>query len=601
MELIQQKLNLLPEKPGVYLMKDKNGHIIYVGKAKILRNRVRSYFTGTHDGKTQKMVSLIADFEYILTESEVEALVLECNLIKRYNPKYNILLRDDKSYPYILLTDEVHPRILVTRQVKKGSGKYFGPYPNAGTAKEAARLLNRLFPLRKCRQIPNRPCLYYHLGQCLAPCFDRVSQNAYDGIRKELITFLRGGQERIINLIEQKMQEAAETLQFERAQEYKDIITDLKRLVEKQNINLTDFTDRDALGYAVTSDQMSVQVFYLRQGKLMARDSFIFPYYEDPSEAFISFVAQFYTESVICPEEILLPASDTTLLSKLFPVTVPQRGKKYELVQMATANAQTVLHDEITIEIQRHEEIKEALTKLGESLDTEIPNIIEAFDISTTSGTYTVGGMVQFAYGKPERSAYRKFKVNLVNQTDDTAAMAQVLERRYTRLLAENAQLPDLIMVDGGKGQINAAKQVLYKLKLDIPVAGMIKDERHQTAGLLNSAGLPINLPKTSSAFRLLERIQDEVHRFAITFHRQQRAKAMTVSELDGIPGIGPKRRRQLLTYFKSIEMIRQAGPEEFKAAGLPQDAAQRVYQHFQEQRPNSSKSKERQENHSDY
>ncbi len=581
MDIISQKLSLLPEKPGVYLMKDADGLVIYVGKAKVLKNRVRSYFSGSHDGKTQVLISQIADFEYILTDSEVEALVLECNLIKRYSPKYNILLRDDKSYPYLLLTSEEHPRIMVTRQLKKGGGKYFGPYPNASAAKEAARLLNRLFPLRKCRQIPNRPCLYYHLGQCLGPCVENIGAKDYEKIRKQLVTFLRGGQNRIIEWLEQKMQETSELLQFERAQEYRDLIDDLKRLNEKQNITLNDFADRDVLGYAVTKDEMCVQIFYLRQGKLLARDVFIFPFFEEAEEAFLSFVSQFYADKADLPEEILVPARDLSVLQKLFPVSEPRRGPKRELVQLAAANAETALHDRINLERQRSEQTKEALAYLGESLGINTPELIEAFDISNTAGTQTVAGMVQFAHGEPQRSGYRKFKFQTMDQPDDTAAMAQTVERRYTRLAAENATLPDLILVDGGKGQIHAAQQALARIGLDLPVAGMVKDDRHRTAGLLDSNGEPVFIPKQSTLFHLLERIQDEVHRFAITFHRQQRAKQMTVSELDGIPGIGQQRRRLLLSRFQNIEAIRAADTIALREAGLPADAATRVYAHF--------------------
>ena len=581
LDIVHQKLSLLPEKPGVYLMKDAEGQVIYVGKAKVLKNRVRSYFSGSHDGKTQVLVSQIADFEYILTDSEVEALVLECNLIKRYNPKYNILLRDDKSYPYLLLTSEKHPRILVTRQLKKGDGKYFGPYPNASAAKEAARLLNRLFPLRKCRQIPNRPCLYHHLGQCLGPCVAKIEPADYDIIRKQLITFLRGGQDRIIEWLETKMREAAESLQFERAQEYRDLIADLKRLNEKQHITLNDFADRDVLGFATTTDEMCVQIFYLRQGKLLARDVFVFPYFEEAEEAFISFVSQFYAGKAGLPEEILLPAGDISILQKLFPVTAPRRGAKHELVRLASANAQTVLHDRITLELKQTDQTIEALILLGENLGINTPDLIEAFDISNTAGTQTVAGMVQFVHGKPQRSGYRKFNIQATEQTGDTAAMAQVVERRYSRLLAENSPLPDLILVDGGKGQIHAAQQSLVKIGLRLPVAGIVKDERHRTNGLIDSNGEPIFIAKQSSLFHLLERIQDEVHRFAITFHRQQRAKHMTLSKLDGIPGIGLQRRRLLLSHFRSLEAIRTADVAALRAAGLPTDAAARVYAHF--------------------
>ena len=581
MDLLRQKLTLLPEKPGVYLMKDNQGQIIYVGKAKILKNRVRSYFTGSHDGKTERLVSQIVDFEYIMTESEVEALVLECNLIKKYNPKYNILLRDDKTYPYLIITEENHPRILVTRQVKKGRGRYFGPYPNATAAKEAARLLNRLFPFRKCRQIPTRPCLYYHLEQCLAPCVTDVALNVYVEMRKEVSTFLKGDQSGILALLEGKMRTASDALHFERAKEYRDLIGDLKLLVEKQNITLNDFIDRDVLGYAITTDQMCIQIFYLRLGKLLARDSFIFPYYEEPEEAFISFVAQFYIERAVWPQEILLPPIESLVLSSLFPITVPQKGKKRDLLQMAMSNAQTTLHDQISLEVRQQSETQLALATLGELLSIPAPSLIEAFDISNTGGAHTVAGMVQFCEGKPQRNGYRKYKINPMETSDDTAAMGQVVLRRYTRLVSENAPLPNLILVDGGKGQINAALKALKGLNLTIPVAGMVKNDRHQTNGLLDQSGNPVPLPKNHPTFYLLGRIQNEVHRFAITFHRQQRATSMTLSALDDIAGIGPKRKQQLLRHFTSLDDIQRASIAELQAAGLPQNAATMIYQYF--------------------
>jgi len=581
MDLLRQKLTLLPEKPGVYLMKDEQGQIIYVGKAKLLKNRVRSYFTGSHDGKTTRLVSQIVDFEYITTESEVEALVLECNLIKKHNPKYNILLRDDKTYPYLMITEENHPRILVTRQVKKGKGKYFGPYPNATAAKEAARLLNRLFPFRKCHQLPTRPCLYYHLAQCLAPCVANISLDVYARMRKEVSTFLKGDQSEIITLLEGKMQTASGALQFERAKEFRDLIEDLKYLGEKQNITLNDFIDRDVVGYAITTDQMCIQVFYLRQGKLIARDSFIFPYYEEPEEAFISFVAQFYIERTVWPQEILLPPIESLDLSSLFPITFPQKGKKHDLLEMAMSNAQTTLHDQITLEVRHQSETQLALVTLGEHLNIPVPNRIEAFDISNTAGTHTVAGMVQFIEGKPQRRGYRKYKIQPMEKSDDTAAMEQVVQRRYARLISEGSPLPDLILVDGGKGQIKAALKALAELKVTIPVAGMVKNDRHQTHGLLDRSGNPVDLPKNHPTFHLLGRIQDEVHRFAITFHRQQRAKDMTLSALDDIAGIGPKRKQLLLRHFSSLDDIQRASIEELQAAGLPQSTATMIYHYF--------------------
>ncbi len=581
MEIIRSKLSLLPEKPGVYLMKDSKDQIIYVGKAKVLKNRVRSYFTGSHDAKTQALVSQITDFEYIITESEVEALVLECNLIKKHNPKYNILLRDDKSYPYLIITDELHPRIMVTRQVKKGAGKYFGPYPNASAAKEAAQLLNRLFPFRKCRQIPKRPCLYYHLDQCLGPCVENIASEAYKQVLKQANNFLRGDQKEIVRQLEDKMHNASKSLQFERAKEYRDLIEDLKILNEKQNIILTDFLDRDIIGYDFNNDELCIQVFYLRQGKLIARDTFIFPFYEEPEEALISFIVQFYSEKSSIPKEILLPSLDISLLTKLYPVSIPQKGKKRELVELAIANAKTTLHEQVILEANRHEKNTQSLEYLGQILGIPTPVKIEAFDISNTSGTNPVGGMVQFINGKPERSAYRKFKIREMSINDDTASIWQVIERRYSKLIAENAPLPDLILVDGGKGQIKAAKQALRNLDLNLPVAGIVKNDRHQTSGLINENGVLLELDKNSPSFNLLARIQNEVHRFAITFHRQQRLKNMILSELDGIPGIGPTRRKLLLQNFSSVDEIKQADLEDLQKAGLPRSAAEAVYTFF--------------------
>lgn len=590
MDLLRQKLTLLPEKPGVYLMKDAQEQVIYVGKAKILKNRVKSYFSGSHEGKTKRLVSHIIDFDYIITESEVEALILECNLIKKHNPKYNILLRDDKTYPYIMITGEEHPRILVTRRLKKGSGKYFGPYPNATAAKEAARLLNQLFPFRKCRQIPARACLYYHLEQCLAPCVVELPKEIYTGMRKEVSTFLKGDQRGILAMLEEKMQRASDELHFERAKEYRDLMSDLRKIGEKQNITLNDFIDRDVLGYALTSDQICIQVFYLRQGKLLARDNFIFPYYEEPEEALISFIAQFYLERKVWPQEILLPPLDTTLLSNLFPIITPQKGNKLDLIQSAMANAQTTLDDQVALEGRKQSEIEQALSTLGELLDVPCPTRIEAFDISNTSGTLSVAGMVQFIDGRPQRREYRKFIIQPMETSDDTASMSQVVQRRYARLISENAPLPNLILVDGGKGQINAAVKILAELNVTIPVAGMVKNERHQTHGLMNSSGSLVALPKNHPTFFLLGRIQNEVHRFAITFHRQKRSQNMTFSALDDIPGIGPKRKQQLLRHFSSPDEIQKASIEELQSAGLPLNVASKIHEYFLAHPENRSK-----------
>lgn len=585
MELLKKKLSLLPEKPGVYLMKNSSGKIIYVGKAKILRNRVRSYFTGSHDQKTQKLVSEITDFEYIMTNSEVEALILECNLIKKHNPHYNIMLRDDKSYPYLLITSEKHPRILVTRKVSKKAGKYFGPYPNATAARETARLLNRLLPFRKCNQLPAKPCLYYHIGQCLGPCNNSVPPEAYEELLEKASLFLRGNQKSILKWLEEKMHKAAASLQFEAAKEYRDLINDLQRINEKQNITLNDFKDRDIVGYYNNEELISIQIFCFRQGKLIKRDSFIYPYYSEPEEALISFLLQYYNKAVLPPEICVQEMSDTSI-SDILPLTVPKRGKIRELINMAISNAQTALQEKIKLESEKNEELNRTLVNLTEVLRIPEANTIEAFDISGLSGTNVVGGMIQFREGKPCRSNYRKFNIlPLENNNDDTAYLKHVIQRRYTRLTKEGAPLPDLILVDGGKGQVGAALSCLAELGISIPVAGMVKNDRHETRALIDSTGLEIALDTQPEVFRLIQRIQDEVHRFAITFHRQQRIKTMTSSELDGIPGIGAVRKRQLFRTFNSLEGIKNASLEDLVHSGLPHNTAREVYDYFRKEK----------------
>ena len=584
MVMIKKKLHLLPAKPGVYLMKDGSGNIIYVGKAKVLKNRVRSYFSGSHDQKTQKLVSEITDFEYITTSSEVEALLLECNLIKKYNPQYNIMLRDDKTYPYLLITSEKHPRIVVTRKINKKMGKYFGPYPNATAAREAARLLNRLLPLRKCNKIPSKCCLYYHIGQCLAPCINHIEADEYIKTVEKASVFLRGNQKSVLTWLEDRMNKAAESLQFEAAREYRDLMTDLKKIGEKQNITLNDFRNRDIISYAFDEDLISIQIFFFRQGNLITRDGFIFPYYTEPEEAFISFLVQYYLNTAIVPDEICIPPISSSSIQDLLPLTVPQRGKIRELIELATSNAETSLNEKVQLEGVKGEELRRALEGLQALLQLSNTHLIEAFDISGLSGTNVVGGMVQFIQGQPHRSNYRKYNIKtLERNNDDTAYLKHVITRRYTRLQEERSSLPDLILVDGGKGQVMAALASLKELNLHIPVAGMVKNEKHETRSLVGSDGQEILLHHNTQTFRLIQRIQAEVHRFAITFHRQQRMKSMISSELDGIPGIGPKRKRLLLQQFGSLEGIRNASVEELISIGLPAHTANEVFYFFRD------------------
>lgn len=585
-QAIKQKLTSLPDKPGCYLMKNKDGNIIYVGKAKILKNRVRSYFSGSHDAKTQLLVSEITDFEYIVTDSNTEALILECNLIKKHHPRYNVLLKDDKSFPYIKITNEKHPRLEVTRRVVKDKGLYFGPYPNAFAAQETKKLLDRMYPLRKCKTLPNEVCLYYHIGQCVAPCVYELEEDAYKSMIVEIQRFLKGDHEAIRKELEHKMHEAAEELNFERAKELRDQIMHIDALMIKQNITMQDAVDRDIFGFAVDKGWMCVQILYMRQGKMLERHASLFPYYGDADEDFMSYVAQYYSDNPVLPREIILPSSETKELEGKelaawlkTKVHIPQRGTKKKLVQMAVENAQVALEEKFRMMERDEERTVKAVENLGHWLGTETVRRIEAFDNSNIQGTTPVSAMVVFIDGKPERKEYRKYNIKTVQGSDDVGTMREVIRRRYVRVLKENLPLPDLIIVDGGKGQISAAMDVLEnELGLFIPVCGLVKDTKHRTSQLM--LGNPpeiVPVPKGSQEFYLLQRIQEEVHRFAITFHRTSRAKSMVASQLDSIPGIGEKRRKKLLRHFGSLKKIKEASIEDFKPLGIGEKLAQTI------------------------
>ncbi|KAB7708582.1 excinuclease ABC subunit UvrC [Bacillus aerolatus] len=586
---IKNKLALLPDQPGCYLMKDRQGTVIYVGKAKVLKNRVRSYFTGSHDAKTQRLVGEIEDFEYIITSSALEALILELNLIKKHDPKYNIMLKDDKSYPFIKLTAERHPRLIITRKVKKDKAKYFGPYPNAYAANETKKLLDRLYPLRKCLNLPDRVCLYYHMGQCLAPCVKEVTEEQYREMTNEITRFLNGGHQQVKEQLTAKMHEAAENLEFERAKEFRDQITHIEATMEKQKINTTDFTDRDVFGYAVDKGWMCVQVFFVRQGKLIERDVSLFPIYDEPEEEFLTFLGQFYDQpNHFKPKEVLLPANvDESLAEQLIEVKMlkPQKGKKKDLVKLAVSNAEAALTEKFAL-IERDEERSiKAVEQLGRKMNIHVPLRIDAFDNSNIQGTDPVSAMIVFIDGKPAKKEYRKFKIKTVQGPDDYGSMREVIRRRYSRVLKEELPLPDLIIIDGGKGQIEAAKDILInELNLDIPVAGLAKDDKHRTSQLLYGTPLEIvPLPHNSQEFYLLQRIQDEVHRFAITFHRQLRGKSAFQSILDDIAGVGPKRKKQLLKHFGSVKKLKEATMEELRSIGIPEKTAAEIIGQLQE------------------
>lgn len=582
--LIKSKLELLPTSPGCYIHKDKNGTIIYVGKAKNLRNRVRSYFRGSHDTKTEALVSEIVDFEFIVTESNIEALLLEINLIKENKPKYNIMLKDDKSYPFIKITNERYPRLIITRQVKKDGGLYFGPYPDVGAANEIKRLLDRIFPFRKCTNPPSKVCFYYHIGQCMAHTVCRKDEAYFKAMSQEVSDFLKGQDDKIIDELKSKMTLAAQNMEFERAAEYRDLIQAIGTLRTKQRVMAKDLQNRDVFGYYVDKGWMCVQVFFVRQGKLIERDVNLFPYYNDPDEDFLTYVGQFYQEkSHLVPNEILIPQDiDDEAVKALVDTKVlkPQRGEKKQLVNLAIKNARVSLEQKFNLLEKSVEKTQGAIENLGRLLQIPTPVRIESFDNSNIMGTSPVSAMVVFVNGKPSKKDYRKYKIKTVVGPDDYASMREVIRRRYGRVQRDGLTPPDLIVIDGGQGQVNIAKQVIQEeLGLDIPIAGLQKNDKHQTHELLFGDPLEVvELSRNSQEFFLLQRIQDEVHRFAITFHRQLRSKNSFSSQLDGIEGLGPKRKQNLMKYFKSLTKIKEASVDEIVEVGIPRAVADAIH-----------------------
>ena len=583
-KLIQSKLELLPTSPGCYIHKDKNDTIIYVGKAKNLRNRVRSYFRGSHDTKTEALVSEIEDFEFIVTESNIEALLLEINLIKENQPKYNIMLKDDKSYPFIKITNETYPRLIITRQVKKDGGLYFGPYPDVGAANEIKRLLDRLFPFRKCTNPPEKVCFYYHLGQCKAHTICQVDSQYFKELAQEVAAFLKGQDDQIIEDLRGKMAGAAQAMEFEKAAEYRDLIQSIGTLRTKQRVMAKDLQNRDVFGYYVDKGWMCVQVFFVRQGKLIERDVNLFPYYNDPDEDFLTYIGQFYQEkSHLKPNEILIPADiDEEAVRALVDTKVlkPQRGEKKQLVNLAIKNARVSLQQKFDLLEKSIEKTQGAIENLGQLLNIPTPVRIESFDNSNIMGTSPVSAMVVFVNGKPSKKDYRKYKIKTVVGPDDYASMREVIKRRYSRVIRDGLTPPDLIVIDGGQGQVNVAKEVIQdQLGLDIPIAGLQKNDKHQTHELLFGDPLQVvELSRNSQEFFLLQRIQDEVHRFAITFHRQLRSKNSFSSQLDGIEGLGPKRKQNLMKHFKSLTKIKEASVDEIVEVGVPRAVAEVVH-----------------------
>ena len=578
-QLIKDKLSLLPSSPGCYLMKNKEGTIIYVGKAKKLKNRVHSYFVGVHNYKTTKLVSEIVDFDYIVTDSEKEALLLEINLIKDYSPQYNIMFMDNTYYPYIQMTNEEHPRLKIVRNAKEKKAKHFGPFPDATAARETYKLLNRLYPLRKCNHIPKKPCLYYSLGQCLAPCIQDVDQEAYVTMKKEIIKLLNGDIKDKVNELTIKMQQASEELNFEQAKEYRDLISHIQYVTAKQHVQFNDQVDRDILGYYVDHGYLSIQLFFMRNGKLLSRDLNLVPISDNVQDDLQQFIVTFYQSNTL-PRELLLPVDvDETLLNEILECKIikPMRGNKLSLVQMANENAKESLQKKFELIQKNKASTIGAIKQLGELLNINTPHVIELFDNSNIQGAYAVAGMVCFKDGVPSKKDYRKYRIKTVEGPDDYASMREVIYRRYYRILMEGLNPPDMILVDGGMGQIKVAKEVIDSLNMHIKVCGLAKDDKHSTAMLLDDEGNIVPIHPKSELFFLLTRMQDEVHRYAISFHKNVRSKSLFASLLDRVEGIGPKRRQQLLRHFKSVKKMKEASLEELSEI-LPEKVAQELY-----------------------
>lgn len=580
LDYIKKKLSLLPMSPGCYLMKNTEGKVIYVGKARKLKNRVSSYFTGAHNYKTTKLVDHIWDFDYIVTGSEKEALLLEINLIKDYTPEYNIMFMDNTYYPYIELTDETHPRLKIVRKTKNKKNKYFGPYPDATAARNTFKLLNKLYPLRKCNHVPDKPCLYYSLHQCLGPCINEIDKSQYDEIRKELISFIHGNTKSKIDELTEKMMTASENLQFELAKEYRDLIRSIEYVTAKQNVQFGDYKDRDILGYYIDKGYISIQLFFMREGKLLYHDFNLEPVGEDFEEDLIRFLVTYY-QTHPEPYELLIPQDvDQELLTEILSCHVlqPQRGDKKSLVEMANKNAKEALEKKFLLKEKTDEKTIQPIIELGKKLGINTPHTIELYDNSNIQGAYAVAGMVVYKDGVPSKKDYRKYKIKTVEGPDDYASMKEVIYRRYYRLLMEQKEMADLIIVDGGLGQIKVAKEVIDSLNLSVHICGLSKDDKHSTAMLLDENGNQVPIDTKSPLFFLLTRMQDEVHRYAISFHRQVRSKSLFSSILDEVDGIGEARKKKLLNHFKSVKKMKEATLKELEEV-IPKNTALKLYE----------------------
>lgn len=574
--MILEKLKLVPHKPGCYLMKDKDGVIIYVGKAKDLRNRLNSYFHSSHTGKTARLVKEIADFDYIVVSSETESLILEINLIKKHDPKYNILLRDDKTYPYIELTNEKVPRLQVVRNahLKKRTSRLFGPYPNVVAARKTVNLLNRIYPLRKCKTYPKKPCLYYYIGQCLGYCVKDIPEDVIKDVERDIIKFLKGDSSLVSEKIKEEIKIESDNLRFEKAMELKELLDYIDITLTKQKIEGNDNVDRDVFGYYSDDNYLSVFTFFIRGSRIASHHHQIIPLID--KDELTTYIAKFY-EKALLPKEILVPdIVDNKLLEEYFNVSVkiPERGDKKKLVEMASLNAKKQLEDKIELLNKQEEMTSKANDELKKVLGLSKLDRIELFDNAHLFGTFNVSGMVVFIDGRPAKNEYRKFKISF-DKNDDYGTMREVIYRRYFRVLKDNLTRPDLIIVDGGLGQMNAAKEVLDSLNMNIPLIGLKKDDKHSTNALM-TFDKEIPIEKRSNLFHYLERMQDEVHNFTINYHKQIRSKGLYASILDNIAGIGEKRKEELLKKYKTMENLKSQSVEELTSI-LPLNVAKEL------------------------
>lgn len=582
-ELVENKLKLLPTLPGCYIMKNSDKEIIYIGKAKNLKNRVRSYFRGKKEGKTALLVQEITDFEYVVTDSNKEALLLEVTLIQKHKPKYNILLKFGTTYPYLKITNERHPQLLITSEVEKDGADYFGPYPNVGAAQQTQQLLQKIYPLRKCNGHQKRACLHYHIGQCIGPCDHEVSVEEYKAQIKRIKSFLNGNVMEIKRDLKEKMNTASQELNFEAAAEFRNQINYIEQTVEKQSIVFNDFVSRDFFNFYVDRGWISIQVFFVRQASLTKREVAMYPIKNDENEELLKYILQYYqNKNNIIPKVVYVPAGiDRDLLVTELNTTIhtPQRGEKKHLLDLAGKNSRLALKQKFHLIEMDQLKTTGASEELAEALGLPYVERIEAFDHSNIQGTSPVSAMVSFYEGRPDKNNYRKFNIKTVKGSNEAATTQEVIRRRYTRLLKEGAELPDLVLMDGGKIQVNAAKDVLEnELGLDLPVAGMVKNERHQTAQLIFGEDLTeIPLHPRSQAFYLVQRIQEEVHRFAIQFHRNVRSKNSFSSMLDEIEGVGPKTRTKVLRHFKSLKRLKEADLKEITDLGINQKTARNI------------------------